>query len=247
MTPRLSRREIKQDELVATFEKGVDYAQHHTRGLLTGVGVVVAVLAVAWGGWFWAGRRSAAANELLGRAIQVAQAPLDAAAPKPDDPVAPSFADATARRQKAEELLRQVQGYRWTDAADVAGVYLGDLAAEAGDTARARELWRDYVDDHPRDMLAAAARLNLIRLDRQDGKGEQVAAELKAMLEDADRPLPEDVVLWELASTLESLGKVDEARPHYQRLVDDFSRSPYHADAQRKLGAPQGGGLSLSS
>jgi tetratricopeptide (TPR) repeat protein len=247
MTARLSRREIKQDELVATFERGVDYAQHHTRGLLFGLGGVVAVLALAWGGWAWTARRTAAANELLGRAIEVAQAPIDAAAPKPDDPTAPSFSSLEARRQRAEELLREVQGYRFTGAADLAGAYLGDLAAEAGDMARARELWQAYVDDHPRDMLAAAARLNLMRLDRQEGKGEQVAAALQAMLDDADRPLPEDVVLWELAATLEALGKPAEARPHYQRIVDDFARSPYRADAQRKLGPAPPGGFTLPS
>jgi tetratricopeptide (TPR) repeat protein len=110
------------------------------------------------------------------------------------------------------------------------------MAAVAGDTERARELWQDFLDEHPKHMLGAEVRLNLYALDRAAGNAEAVAAELQAMLEAEDRPLPEDVVLHELAVTLESLGRDEEAAEHYQTLVSVHPQSAYATAARQKTG-----------
>ena len=78
--------------------------------------------------------------------------------------------------------------------------------------------------------------LNLLALDRQAGKLEEVKAGLEKQLEEgAQRTLPEDIVLYELAQTLEALGRSTEAQDTLQRLVDDHPRSPYSFEARRKL------------
>jgi hypothetical protein len=45
------------------------------------------------------------------------------------------------------------------------------------------------------------------------------------------------VVLNELAVTLESLGRQEDAAEHYQRLVTEFAESPYAFAARGKVGA----------
>ena len=127
--------------------------------------------------------------------------------------------------------------YGSTDAADVAGLYLAQLAADAGKLDEARKLWSDFVDGHKGSMLAAEARLNLIALDRKQGKGEDVVKELRAMLEKGDAPLPQDVILHELACTLEQLHRPQEAIQSYQRILDEFPQSPFRSDAQQKVSA----------
>jgi tetratricopeptide (TPR) repeat protein len=169
------------------------------------------------------------------------RAPIDpagaAAAAAGDDE--PSFPSEEARRSRAEELFaRVVEEHGASDAADVARVYLASFAAGAGDAERARELWQDFLDEYPKHMLGAEIRLNLYALDRAAGRGEEVAAELRAMLEEDDRPLPEDVVLHELAVTLEALDREEEAVEHYQRLVSEFPQSPFALAARQKTGAP---------
>ena len=59
--------------------------------------------------------------------------------------------------------------------------------------------------------LAAGAEMNLIRLDREQGRLEELAGRLESLVESGESHLPEDVLLFELAQTLEQLGRHDEA------------------------------------
>jgi len=237
MNQRLSRKEMKQDEFVATLGRGVDYASHHTRQILLAVVGVTALAALLLGGRMWLQNREMKAQAKLADALRVLEAPLDPAAPRPDDAEARSFADEAARRASARQALQAVRADHGSSrAADVAGLYLASLALEEGNPDEARQLWQEYLNDHPRDVLSAGARVSLLHLDRQQGKLDAVATELRQMLDDARRPLPEDVVLWELAQTLKAQGKVDEARPLLQRIADEFARSAYRVEAQSELG-----------
>ena len=58
---------------------------------------------------------------------------------------------------------------------------------------------------------------------------------LRAELESADAALPVEVVLHQLAVTLERLNRTDEARETYQRIVSEFPASAYQAGARRRL------------
>jgi tetratricopeptide (TPR) repeat protein len=249
MSDRLTRKDIKhdiqQDEFVATVGRGVDYAQHHGKQLLLGVVVVAVLGALVVAGNFWYAGRAHAAQDALAAAARVADAGIDAAAPKPDDPTAPSFATAAARRERAKAAMQLVvDKYPSADAADAARLYLAGFAIEEGQADKARELWRAYLAEHPTGMLAAATRISLWDLDRQQGKAEAVAAELRALLEDANRPLPEDAVLSELAKTLDVLGKPDESKAMRQRILDEFPRSSYRGAAQREIAGT--GGLAMT-
>jgi hypothetical protein len=79
--------------------------------------------------------------------------------------------------------------------------------------------------------------LNLLSLDRKEGKGEEVVTRLRAMLEESEPALPKDVVLHELGTTLEDLKRPQEALQSYQRILDDFPQSPYRQEAQQKVSA----------
>jgi len=243
MNQRLSRHDMKRDELVATLERGVDYAQHHTRGILIGMAVAAGVGALGLAGWLWWQHRRVEANELLARAIQVAQAPLDPAAPKPDDPRRPSFADEAARRSRAVGLLEELrEDYGGTGAAAAGTVYLAGLKLEAGEAEEALRLFEEAGGGSPDDLVGAAAWLTRLRADREQGKGEEVVAALRAALEADQRPLPDDVLLYELGATLEMLGRAEEARAAYQRIIDEFPRSPYQGLARERAqpAAPPG-------
>jgi tetratricopeptide (TPR) repeat protein len=241
MSQRLTRKEIKhevqKDSFINIVDRTVDFAESHTAVIVLIVAAVVVAGLATWGVLAYFQHRSTASNVALADAIKVAKAPVGEKGPKPDDPIAPSFADAATRDAKAKQLFELVRAdHSGTDAADIAGVYLGQYAADAGDLAQARELWQTFLDRHQNHALAAEVRLNLLRLDRQQGKAQEVATELEKMLDERDKPLPEDTILYELAVTREQLGKHDEALSAYQRIVDDFPRSPYLAEARQKVG-----------
>jgi tetratricopeptide (TPR) repeat protein len=237
MSQRLSRKEIKRNELAQAVERTVEYATSHTRTLWqVGIGAA-AVLVLGAGTYLFLDLRARSARTDLDAAIRVAQAPIEATAAKPDDPERPTFADEASRRSRARALFEQVRSRHGGAPAAVALAYLGRFAAEEGSLDRARELWQESLAEAADHLLAAEVRLNLLKLDLAQGKAEEVARRLEAMLEQTEKPLPEDVILFELAAVREKLGKTDEALAAYQRIVDEFPRSPYLREAQQKAGA----------
>jgi predicted negative regulator of RcsB-dependent stress response len=233
---RLTRKEIKRDEFRAAFGRSVEYAESHVRTIVYAVAGVLLLAVLAVAAYFYLGHRRQGANQALAAATKVYQAPIAAIGAKPDDSSEPSFPTEAARRARAKELLEKVrEDFRLADAADVAGLYLAQIAADEGRLDEARKLWSDFVDEHGDSMLASEARLNLIDLDRKQGKAEQVVKELQAMLEKGDSPLPQDVVLNELGKTLEQLRRPQEAIQSYQRILDEFPQSPYRQEAEQRV------------
>lgn len=238
MTQHLTRREIKQDEFATAVGRGLEYAESHARTLLLALGAVVLLAILIVVGRAFMAERGEDANEALSRAMKVSQAPLDPETPKPDDPANPTFADPQARRARAKQLFEEVRSeYGSTDAADLAGLYLAQIAAEEGQLDRARELWTGFVDDHGDNLLAGQARVNLIHLDRQQGKGEELATRLRSMLDQKEPELPKDVILFELATTQEELGRKDDALKSWRLLAEEYPESGYRSEAQRKVTA----------
>lgn len=238
MSHRLTRKEIKRDEFREAIGRTVDYASSHRR-LIAQVAAAIIILAILAGGvLLYLQHRGSQAAEALNQALKVYHATIDADSPRPDDPREPTFADEAARRARAKELFEAVSdGFGSSDAGGVARVYLAQIAAEEGDLARARELWQGFLDRWDDAMLSAEVQLNLLKLDLAEGKTEEVAGELEGMLASAEKPMPEDVILFELAAVREQLGRTDEALSAYQRIVDEFPGSPYSREAQQKAQA----------
>ena len=250
MNQRLTRKEIKRDDFAAAVGRSVEYAESHVRTFVYAIGGVLLLAALVVAVYFYRNHLQQGANEALAKAVAAYQAPIQATGAKPNDPAEPSFATEAARQARAKELLTKVRDdYGSTSAADVAGLYLAQIAAKENKLDEARKLWTDFVDDHGDSMLAGEARLNLIDLDRKQGKGEQVVQDLRSMLEKSDSPLPQDVILNELGKTLEELKRPQEAIQSYQRIVDEFPQSPYRQEAQQKITSldptrsPSGAGL----
>lgn len=236
MTQHLTRKEMKRDDFATAVGRGMEYAESHARTLLLGLGVVALLAVLFLVGRVFLSSRSGQANEALSRAMKIYQAPIDAASPKPDDPKNPVFADPAARRNRAKPLFEAVRNdYGSSNAADVAGLYLAQIAAEEGQLDRARELWTEFVDDNPDNLLAGEARVNLIHLDRQQGKGEDLSQRLKAMLEQEEPDLPKDLILHELATTQEALGRKQDALQTWRRLTEEYPESAYRSVAQQKI------------
>jgi tetratricopeptide (TPR) repeat protein len=236
MNQRLTRKDIKRDDFASAVGRSMDYAESHLRTILLAVAGVVVLGLLVWAFSSFQGRRAVQANEELAQAMKVYRAPIDAAAPKPDDPKSPSFRDEATRQARAKTLFEKVRAdYGSSDAADVAGVYLADIAVREEQLDKARELWQGYLDDHKDTLLAGEVRTNLFDLDRKQGKGEQVAQTLRGMLDQADAPLPQDVVLHELGTTLEQLKRPQEAVQYYRKIVDEYPQSPYRSAAMERL------------
>lgn len=235
---RLSRKEIKRDEVMETVGSAVDYARDHTRTIILAVvGLVLLVLATA-GVLIYLSGRSDEATEALAEALAIQGAEVGVADPQPEDPDTPTFADEASRSERAKAAFESVRElYPRSDAADVAAAYLGQLAAAAGDLESARAHWEKFLDRQSEHALAAEVALNLMELDRVEGRSEELATRLAAMVDDPASGLPVPVVLHQLAVTYEHMGRMQDAADTYRRLIDEHPLTPYGAAARAEVEA----------
>jgi len=243
MSQRLSRKEIKRDEFMESLGGAFEYVRGHSRNLIGAALAVLAALVLVAIYFGYSERREQRADESLSQALRVSQATLDPVAANPADPESPTFADAGARSQRAQELFEAVKNdFGGSDAAKIAAAYLGQIAAQTGDVESARAYWQDFVAKSPDHLLALEVRVNLMALDRATGRGDELVTELRAMLSGPDAGLPPDVLWYQLALTLEELDRQGEANEAFQRIVDEYPQSAFGPAARERTG---GGGTPL--
>ena len=219
---RISRKQMKRNEMAETVGSVVEYTRDHTRTLLWAVGAVVALLVLISAFFVWRGQRSAGATSALAEAMRVE-----------DD-------EATARAR----FQKVIERYPGTGAADAARLYLARYAADEADGETARELWREAAEAGGDTAIGQQARLNLWELDRSQGRHEELQREIRAMLDAEEAVLAKDQLLYQLALTLEAAGDDVEARGTYLRLVDEYPQSILRDPAQQRadrLGAGAAG------
>lgn len=233
----VTREDLKRNELGEAIEGAIHYAEDHSRTILKVGGLLVAAGLVALGVFLWTSSRREGANELLVRGLKVYDAAIVETGAQPDDPVRPTFATAAARQARSRELFSELdERYGDNRTGRVAKLYLAQMALDDKDTARARALWSEFLDAEATGPMAAAARVNRWKLDRAEGRAATVAEELKQMLESSDKPLPDDVILYQLALAYETLGQREDEKSAYRRIVDEHPTSPYFSIAQNAAG-----------
>ena len=260
---RLTREEMRRDEVrEAVFSASTWFAEH-IRQILIGIAAVIAVVVGVVLFLNYQEGREAEASFELSKALEVFRAEVEApeadaaldfldappdsapgeageepAAQEDGDDEGVTFASEAERRAEARSALEAVrEGYGSTTSGRLAAVYLGQIAATEGDTATARTLWTEYLESNGGDnALAIGLQMNLYSLDRAEGRGEQLAAELRGAVATETSDLPKDVLLFELAATLDQLGDEEGARETYQRIVDEHPDSGYALRARQQLG-----------
>ena len=209
---RLTRQQMKRDEMIETVGSVVQYSRGHTQVLIwVAAGLIALLLAVA-GFFWWRQAESAGAASALAEAMAVE-----------DD-------DATAR----ERFQEVVDRYPRSAAAAAARLYLAGFAAAGEDGERARELWQAAAARSGDTALGLQARLNLWELGRQQGRHDEQADEIRALLEGDESSVPQDQLLYQLALTYETGGRDFEARESYLRLVDEHPQSVLRSLAEER-------------
>ena len=246
---RLTREELRRDEVQEAVFSASTWFAEHIRHILLGIAGVIAVVVGVVLFLGYQDRREQAASYQLSEALKIFRAEIEepsggdaiddlfgtpsssapdedagepeetAAADEADDGTL-RFASEAERRAAARTALEAVrESYSSTGSGRLASVYLGQIAAAEGDSARARELWTGYLDALGHEgALAISVQLNLYSLDRSDGRGEELAAELRGAVATETSAVPKDALLFELAATLEQLGDKEGARETLRRI-----------------------------
>ncbi|MEM8961305.1 MAG: tetratricopeptide repeat protein [Acidobacteriota bacterium] len=233
LSPKEIKRDIREDELSTAVESTMDRIYDNWQVIVYGLGGLLLVFIIGWGVNSWLGSQRADANSQLSEAIDTY------VEPDVDDSVEAAqkaYVTDESKRQEARDEFDKISGMTGSGTAgDVAELYVADVALAEGDTATARQIWETFLDRHGDHLLGVSVRLNLISLDRQEGKAEDVAERLRLELESPKKTMPEDVVLYELARTLEQLDRTTDAADYYQQLLDEYPQSPYASDARLRV------------
>ncbi len=227
MAKKITRRELKRNELVETMERTVGYVSLHRRGVVqASIGGAAVVLLVA--GFFAvrAYRESEAGKELsAGLAVldtPIAGQPAAAGAPK-------TYPNAAERDKAAEEHLRRAAGMRGTAPGKAAAMILAARSASP-DAATLERLAREGKAE-----VAASAEIDAARLLAAQGKKTEAIERLKRAIESPASAAPKDALLFTLGQIYEESGSPSDARATFQRLISDYPNSPYRGDARQKI------------
>ena len=242
MSQRLTRKEIKRDQVQEALAGVMEFLSANLRFLLVLAGGTLLIIAAGAAFWSYRDSREVEASEHLAKAIRTYSAQISGDSDSAAGQGAPVYSDPMSRDAEARTQLELVvSDYGSSDAAAIAKAYLGEMAARSGDLDGARRLWEEFLKSQGDHMLASEVRLNLMSVDRAQGREQELVTQIKAMLEGPESDLPEDVLLYQLALTQQELGLEPEARQTLQRLVDDHPQSVYAAEAQTELGTGPAG------
>lgn len=228
MGKKITRKQLKRNDLVETMGKTVDYVSHHRKGVTEGI-VAAAVVVLLIGGFLLlrtyrenqAGKNLSAGLAALD--VPIAGTPASAGAVK-------TFATVEVRNKEVNSALRKAAEQPGTSAGRAAVLILAarEKPSNAGDVfARtAREAKAE---------VAASAELDAARLLASQGKKTEAIDRLKRAIESPASAAPKDALLFALGQVYEDSGSVSDARATFQRLITDYPNSPYRNDARQKI------------
>ena len=135
---RLTRRELKQDELRTTFEDFEDFVKERYQQILTVAGIVLVVVAAAIGLKIYLDRQVSEANTELSEALTTFRTQVGTPAPGSLDAGAKMFPTAKEKYEKALSQFADItQRFPRTKAAAIARYHVGVCQAHLGDQAGA--------------------------------------------------------------------------------------------------------------
>jgi len=230
MTQKISRQDLKRNDLAETMGKTVDYVTGHRRGVAGAIAVAVAVGALLGGFFVYRAWLERSAGKSLSEAIGILETPLASDASAAGAPK--TFATAAQRRTVAEKLLEKAAAHGSTPSGRAAEVI---LAANGVDKPGQSIDVFEKAARLSKSESAAAAEIDAAKLLAAQGKTTEAIDRLKRAIESPTSAAPKDALLFTLAGIYEQSGSPADARATYQRLITDYPNSPYRADARQKV------------
>jgi len=225
MTQRLSRRDMKRNELADSVRNTVDYVSGHRRGVTEAVVLALAIAALAAGFLLFRAWRERQAGAELSAGLEALAAPLASDPAAKDAPR--KYATEADRDRDAREHLMKAAGVGGTSAGRAAGLVLG---ARLGDPKNGDAFSR-AAGERPIE-ISTPGEIDAARLLASQGKMPEAIDRLRRAIESSRTTAPRDALLFALGELCERNGNTAEARAAYERIVNEFPDSPYRQDAR---------------
>ncbi len=237
---RTERHHLKSNELASTVQRATETLSRYRRQLTWGLGLVALVLLSVAGYTVWRERNNRQAAAMLADALAVMQARVVApaegsATPAPEVGTYPS--DRARREAALPKFMAAAEAHPDTQMGIAARYHAAALLASLGRTEEAETRYAEVIERAQGKLYGEMARMGRAEVQATAGKYDEAIATWQGLAGSPTGDVPVDAVLVQLARTCEMAGKRDEARKAYQRVIEEFSESPYVPDARQALEA----------
>lgn len=248
MAPRLTRKEIVQEDRIYSVLSGVSqWAVVNRTPLVVGSGIVVVSLL---GFYVWQGYQESSnqeAQKLFAEALDTYHAPVKELAPDPDSdsenqdqppepPPEYRFDTVTERRDAAEAAFEKISDeYSGTRIGFFSRYYLGLIGRQSDNASKARQHLTWVVDNSGDSDVRNLSRNVLADIALGEENHEEALTHLQQLLGDPTPQVPEQTVLMRIARTHEALGNVDQALENYRKITNDYPTSSQAEEAQSEI------------
>lgn len=234
-TKKITRKEIKQpDEFLTLSARAFEFAQSHTREIISGVAFALVLGLLIWAGIAYWNKKEAKAADLVAQAQSLLHPmPKEAAEGQAVSEEAQADPESAA---KALVLLKDVvENYKRTDACGVARILLGQRYYESADYDAAIDTYKGLLKKRNRKLeLTAMAREGLAYCYEAKGEFSQALNSY----EELSRASVGDVQGWAyagMARCYEKLGEFQKAIDSYRTLLADHPQHPKAAEAAASI------------
>lgn len=217
---RLTRRELKHDELQSVYQQVEEYAKTHYREIAGAAGAVVIIAGLAVGAKVYLDRQETAANAQLGAALKTFRAYVGPSSTSSFN--SQSFPTAQEKYQKALAEFTEVGSkYPRQKAAGIARYHAGLCQAELGDHAAAIKTLEEAARASD-PSIASLAKLALAGEYARGGKAAQAEQLYQGLADHPTLTVPKATALMALANA-ERFSNPAKSRQIYQGLEKEFA------------------------
>jgi tetratricopeptide (TPR) repeat protein len=233
---RLTRRELKKDELRTTFEHFEEYVKQRSQEILTVTILVVAVAGVAGGLKYYIDRQEAEANAELGAALKTFRAYVGAPTPGTLGADTETFPTAKEKYIKAlaefNNVIQKYRTYPRPKAVAIALYHVGVCQALLGDQAAALKTLQEASRESDPELAALAQ----FALAGELAKSGKLLDAVKLYQNLSDHPtltVPRFAALMALADAYRG-SQPAQARRLYAQVEKEFGSDPTVAEALKQ-------------
>jgi len=241
-----TRRQLKQDKFSRTTiqlaEQSVHWSVEHKSKLIAGALILVAIVAIGLGAWYYFEQQDEKASMDFGRAVQVLNAPVRPAG-MPAQPGFPSYASAKERAADAHKQFQSIiDNYPHSNAAKFARYFLGVTSADMGDYAAAERYLKEAANTRrylvlPDKNLSSLARLALASVYINSGRTKDAIEIYKDLAQNPTDTVAKSTAEMGLAEAYQAAGMNAEAKKEFERIQKESPSGPAAQIAGERLQA----------
>jgi tetratricopeptide (TPR) repeat protein len=233
-----TRHQLKEDRFrrgtMEAAEKTVHWTVEHQSKLIAVAIALVAIAAVAVGGWYYMNSQDQKASLELSSATRTMELPVR----PPGVPPQPGFESFASTQERATAARKQFQAivdkYPHTKTADMAHYFVGLASLQLNDNAAAASNLQQVANSSNKE-LAALGKFALASVYRGDGSKDSQAIDLyKQLIDTPTITVSKTTAQLELAQFYESRHKPDEAKRIYDQVQKENPATEAASMAQQR-------------